>query len=263
MNIPLVRGRFFDGRDTAPGTRRIIVSASLAEKYFAGRDPIGQHVVLSWNDKGPDEIVGVVGNVRAASLEVESRPATYLPPARFAYPYTTMTVKAAAAGAASLTSALIAAVHGLDADVPVADIRTMDDVVSESTVQRRLTMLLLAAFAGIALALAAVGIYGVINYSVTQRTQEIGIRMALGAERSAVVRMVVSQAMRLAAAGIAAGGLGAWLLTRLMQKLLFGVDAADPLTFAAVATVLAAVAAAAAAVPARRATRVDPALTLR
>jgi putative ABC transport system permease protein len=262
MNIPLLRGRFFDGRDAAPGTRRIIVSASLAEKFFAGRDPIGQHIVLSWNDKGPDEIVGVVGNVRAASLEMESRPATYLPPARFAYPYTTVTVKTAA-GAASLTSALVAAVHGLDADVPVADIRTMDDVVSDSTVQRRLTMLLLAAFAGIALALAAVGIYGVINYSVTQRTQEIGIRMALGAERSTVVRMVVSQAMRLAAAGIAAGGLGAWVLTRLMQKLLFGVDAADPLTFAAVATVLAAVAAAAAAVPARRATRVDPALTLR
>jgi putative ABC transport system permease protein len=135
--------------------------------------------------------------------------------------------------------------------------------VSISTVERRMTMTLLIAFAALALVLAAVGIYGVISYSVAQRTQEIGIRMALGAGRLAVVRMVVGQAVLLAGGGIAAGAVGAWLLTRLMQKLLFGVDASDPLTFVAVSAGLAAVALAASAVPALRATRVNPAAALR
>jgi putative ABC transport system permease protein len=136
-------------------------------------------------------------------------------------------------------------------------------VLDASVAQRRLTMLLLAVFAGLALALAAVGIYGVIAYSVTQRTQEIGIRMALGAQRAAVMRMVVGQAMTLAAIGLAAGALGAWFLTRLMQKLLYGVTPSDPLTFASVAAVLALVAAAAASGPGLRATRVAPVVALR
>jgi putative ABC transport system permease protein len=262
MGIPLLRGRLFDGRDTAPGTRRIIVSAALVGKYFPGADPIGQHIVLSWNDAGPDEIVGVVGDVRSTSLETEPRPASYLPPARFAYPFTTVTVTPAP-GARVLTPELVAAVHALDPNAPVSEIRTMDEVVSISTVERRMTMTLLIAFAALALVLAAVGIYGVISYSVAQRTQEIGIRMALGAGRLAVVRMVVGQAVLLAGGGIAAGAVGAWLLTRLMQKLLFGVDASDPLTFVAVSAGLAAVALAASAVPALRATRVNPAAALR
>jgi putative ABC transport system permease protein len=262
MGIPLLRGRLFDGRDTAPNTRRIVVSASLVKKYFGDADPIGQRIVLSWNDQGPDEIVGVVGDVRSTSLEDEPRPASYLPPARFAYPFMTVTVKAAADGTA-LVPSLVRAVHDLDPDVPVADIRTMNEVLSESTAQRRVTMLLIVTFATLAMLLAAVGIYGVISYSVTQRTQEIGIRMALGAERAAVVRMVLGQAMALAVLGIAAGGAGAWILTRLMQKLLFGVDASDRLTFATVAALLASVAVCAAAVPALKATRVDPAAALR
>ena len=163
----------------------------------------------------------------------------------------------------AVVPALIRAVHDLDPNVPVADIRAMDEVVSRSTAQRRLTMLLLTAFAGLALVLAAVGVYAVISYSVSQRTQEIGIRMALGAARSAVMRMVLGQALTLAAIGVAAGAGGAWMLTRLMQKLLFGVEPSDPVTFAAVAALLAAVAAAAAVVPALRATRVDPAIALR
>jgi putative ABC transport system permease protein len=139
----------------------------------------------------------------------------------------------------------------------------MDSVVAVSTAQRRLTMILIAGFAVMALVLAALGIYGVIGYSVTQRTQEIGIRMALGAERTVVMRMVVGQAMALAAMGVLAGTCGAWALTRLMRGLLFGVSPSDPATFAAVAAVLAAVAACAAFVPARRATQVDPAIALR
>jgi ABC-type antimicrobial peptide transport system permease subunit len=139
----------------------------------------------------------------------------------------------------------------------------MEEVLDASVAQRRLTMMLLAGFAVLALVLAAVGIYGVIGYSVSQRTQEIGIRMALGAPRGAVLRMVVGQAMTLAAIGLTVGGIGAWLLTRLMQKLLFGVTPSDPLTFAAVSGILALVAAVAASIPGVRATRVDPVIALR
>ena len=262
MGIPLVSGRLFDGRDSAPGTRRLIVSASLARKYFGNSDPIGRHIVLAWNDEGPDEIVGVVGDIRAASLETEPRPTTYLPPARFSYPYASVVVKASA-DAITLAPAIVNAVRELDANVPVSDIRPMGEVVSISTAQRRVTMLLLVTFAVLALLLAAVGIYGVISYSVTQRTQEIGIRMALGAARTAVLRMVLRQAMTLAVIGVAAGAGGAWMLTRLMQKLLFGVEPSDPLTFGAVAVLLASVAGAAALVPALRATRIDPMIALR
>jgi putative ABC transport system permease protein len=157
----------------------------------------------------------------------------------------------------------VSAVHDLDANIPVSEIRPMEEVIAVSTAQRRLTMLLLIVFAGIALVLAAVGIYGVISYAVTQRTQEIGIRMALGAPRARVMRMVLGQAMTLTIVGIAAGSAGAWTLTRLMQKLLFGVKPSDPATFVAVSVLLAAVAAAAAAIPGLRATRVDPVIALR
>jgi putative ABC transport system permease protein len=262
MGIPLLRGRLFDGRDTAPNTRRIVVSESLVKKYFGGTDPIGQRIVLSWNNTGPDEIIGVVGDVRSTSLESEAAPASYLPPARFAYPFMTVVIQTSG-HPAGVVASFIGALRELDANIPVADVRPMEDVIAVSTAQRRLTMILLTIFASVALVLAAVGIYGVISYSVTQRTQEIGIRMALGAERAAVMRMVIGQAMTLAAIGLAAGAGGAWALTRLMQTLLFGVDPSDPLTFAAVALLLASVSAGAAAIPALRATRVDPAIALR
>ena len=262
MGIPLLRGRLFDGRDTALNMRRIVVSESLVKKYFGETDPIGQRIVLSWNNPGPDEIIGVVGDVRSTSLESEASPASYLPPARFAYPFMTVVIHTSG-NPAGVVASFIGALRGLDANIPVADVRPMEEVIAVSTVQRRLTMILLTIFAGVALVLAAVGIYGVISYSVTQRTQEIGIRMALGAESAAVMRMVIGQAMMLAAIGLAAGAVGAWILTRLMQKLLFGVEPSDPLTFAVVALLLASVAAGAAAIPALRATRVDPAITLR
>jgi putative ABC transport system permease protein len=162
---------------------------------------------------------------------------------------------------------VISAVRGIlreqDADLALADIRTMDEVVSQSVAERRLMMVMLAIFAGAALLLAAVGIYGVIAYSVTQRTQEIGIRLALGAQRSDVLRMVVGQAAMLAVAGVVIGALGAAFLTRLMADLLFGVKPFDPLTFAVVAAGLTGVALLASYVPGRRATRVDPVIALR
>jgi len=261
MGIPLLRGRLFDSRDTAPKTRRIIVSELLVKKYFGDVDPIGKRIVLSWNDEGPDEIIGVVGDIRSASLETEPKGASYLPPARFAYPFMTVVVKTTDESM-RLVPSLVNAVHEIDRDVPVADIMPMTEIISVSTAERRLTMVMLMIFASVALVLASVGIYGVISYSVTQRTQEIGIRMALGAQRTDVLRMVVGRAMVLAIAGIGLGAVGAFTLMRLMTNLLFSVQPEDPITFATVAVLLGIVAALASYLPGRRATRVDPVVAL-
>jgi len=262
MGIPLLRGRLFDGRDTAPNIRRVIVSDTLVKKYFGERDPIGQRIVLSWNNQGPDEIIGVVGDVRSVSLETEPRGASYLPPARFAYPFMSVAVRTSTGGL-SIVSSVVNAVHELDPNVPVSQIRPMSEVIAVSTTERRLTMALLVAFSVVALVLASVGIYGVISYSVTQRTQEIGIRMALGAQRRDVLQMVVGNAMILAVIGIGLGAAAAFVLTRLMTKLLFNVEPQDAMTFTSVAVLLVAVAALASYVPGRRATRVDPVVALR
>jgi putative ABC transport system permease protein len=262
MGIRLVRGRLFDDRDRGSKVRRVIISDSMARKYWPGQDPLGQQIVVNWNDEGPDDIVGIVGDVRQDTLEKEDRPSIYWPPSRFAYPFMTVAVRTAGAPA-SVVSAVASKVHELDPNVAVADVKTMDEVMDASVAQRRLVMTLLVVFAGIALLLSAVGIYGVISYAVSQRTQEIGIRMALGAQRANVLLMVVRQAVVLAAAGIAAGALGAWLLGGLMKSLLFGVRPSDPLTFFTVAPVLALAGTLAASVPALRATRVDPVVALR
>jgi putative ABC transport system permease protein len=262
MGVPLLRGRAFDNRDAGTGVRRVVINQALATKFFPGEDPIGKSIIVSWDDDVPDEIVGVVGDVRQQDLETGARATIYWPPSRFTYPFMTIAVRTAG-DPRGIVSGAVAALHELDPNVAAADVKTMKEVVDVSVAERRLTMLLLSIFAGLALVLAAVGIYGVIGYSVSQRTQEIGIRMALGAPRAAVMRMVIGQAMTLAAAGLVAGAAGAWLLTRLMQKLLFGVTASDPVTFAAVSALLALVAALAASVPGLRATRVDPVVALR
>src|SRR3954467_12117377 len=242
MGVPLLRGRFYDARDESGKVRRVIVNQALASKYFPGEDPIGKSIVVSWNDEGPDEIVGVVGDVRQQDLETEARATIYWAPARFTYPFMTTAIRTTGDPRATVKAAT-AALHDLDPNVAAADIRTMDDIIDLSVAQRRLTMMLLSLFAALALVLAAVGIYGVIGYSVSQRTQEIGIRMALGARRATVLRMVVGQAMTLAGIGLVAGAAGAWLLTQFMRKLLFGVPPSDPLTFGAVSMLLALVAA--------------------
>jgi putative ABC transport system permease protein len=262
MAVPLLRGRFFDGRDEGAHVRRVIINESLARQYFRGDDPIGKSLVVEWNDAGADEIVGVVGDMRLDDLRTSARPAIYWPPARFTYPFLTVAIRTTGDPRGTIGGA-VSALHQLDPNVAAADVKTMETVVETSLTDRRMTMGLLTIFAAVALVLAAVGIYSVINYSVAQRTQEIGIRMALGAQRARVMRMVVGQSLALAAVGIAAGACGAWGLTRLMQKLLFGVAPSDPLTFAAVAGVLTLVATAAALLPALRATRIDPAIALR
>ncbi len=261
MGVPLLKGRLFNEQDAAEAKGRVIINDTMARKFWPGEDPIGKHIRIHW-DTLEDEVIGVVGDVKHAGLDGEVRAMTYWPFQRS--PYGTMTIAVRTAGeATSVVNAIAGVVRQMDPDLVFANVRTMEDVVARSVAERRLTMLLLTIFAGAALLLAAVGIYGVIAYSVTQRTQEIGIRMALGAQRGDVLRMIVGQAMALTTGGIVIGAIGAFLLTRLMTGLLFNVKPGDPLTFVAVAVVLGLVAAFASYVPGRRATRVDPVIALR
>ena len=262
MGITLLRGRLFDERDPNDSRNRVVINETMARQYWPNEDPLGKRVRISWNDDREDEIVGVVSDVRQTSLDTKARATTYWPYPRF--PYGTMTLAIRAGGDPSpLARAVTTLVHEQDPQLAVAAVKTMDDVVADSVADRRLTMVLLAFFAAAALMLAAVGVYGVIGYMVTERTREIGIRMALGAQPGRVLTMVVSRALLLTMGGIALGAAGALALTGLMTKLLLDVKPADPLTFAAVAALLALVALAASLGPARRATRVDPVLALR
>jgi putative ABC transport system permease protein len=262
MRIPLLRGRLFNERDKGDLTNRVVVSQALAQRHWPGEDPIGKRIRISWSDNREDEIIGVVGDVRHAGLDVAPRAMTYWPYGR--NPYGTMHVAVLTEGDAAATARSVTAlIRQLDPDLAVAEMRTMQSVVDDSVGRERVTMLLLATFAGASLVLAAVGIYGVIAFGVTQRTAEIGIRMALGADRGTVLLMIVRQGLTLACAGIAGGTAIAAALTRLMSGLLYDLEPHDPLTFGAVAVLLILVAGAAALVPARRATRVDPAVTLR
>ena len=261
MGVPLLKGRLFNEQDASDAKGRVVINETMALKHWPGEDPIGKRVRIAW-DSLEDEVIGVVGDVRHAGLDGEIRPMTYWPYARNPYGTMTVTVRTAADPNRIVTS-IAGLVRQLDPELALANVKTMDEVVSDSVAQRRLTMLLLTIFAGAALLLAAVGIYGVIAYSVTERTQEIGIRMALGAQRGAVLRMVITQALVLAVTGIAVGGGGALLLTRLMEGLLFEVKPADPLTFGVVSGILAAVALLASYIPGRRATQVDPVIALR
>jgi putative ABC transport system permease protein len=264
MGIPLIKGRIFDERDTAESPRVLIINETMARQFFPDEDPIGKRLIISWDHPSlPDEIIGVVGDARLTSVDGEMRPAIYWPHARQAA-YSSMTFAVRADGdPLALTGSLLGEIRSIDAELPVADIRTMGEVVSTSTSRPRFNMLLLALFAAVALVLAAVGIYGVMAYSVNQRTHEIGIRMALGASGTDVMRLIVGQGMLLVLAGVGLGLIGAFFLTGLMSSLLFGVNATDPATFLSISLILAGVAFVACYIPARRATRVDPMVALR
>jgi putative ABC transport system permease protein len=262
MGVPLLRGRLFKKGDAADNQNKVVINEKMARTYWPGEDALGKRVKISWRDDREDEVIGIVGDVRHADMETTARATTYWPYPRNVYGSMTLAVRTEGSSP-SIVNAVAAIVREQDPDLALGEVQTMGEVVANSVAQRRLMTLLLAVFAGTALLLAAVGIYGVIAYSVTQRTQEIGIRMALGARQGDVLRMIVGHAMTLAAAGILIGGLGALLLTRLMTGLLFDIRPADPMTFGAVAAVLAAVAALASYIPGRRATRVDPVVALR
>jgi putative ABC transport system permease protein len=263
LKIPVLRGRTFTAREMREKSNVVIVNEALAKHYFPNEDPIGKSLVIAMSlPNVPTEIVGVVGNIRFSDLTTEVRPMTFWPHPQLAYSAMTLTLRTASDPAA-FAPLVEREVRAMDKDQPVADIRTMDQWVSRSLSQAKFSSTLLGIFAGLALALAAIGIYGVMSYSVSQRTPEIGIRLALGAEARDILRMVVGGAARLAAAGLAIGVLLSLALSRTLASLLYETAGTDPLTFTAVIAVLGAVAIAASYVPARRASRIPPVEALR
>jgi predicted permease len=266
MGISLLAGRDFSERDDRKSTAVIIVNEAFAQRFFPGEDPIGKHIKpgITIDEAKPAwrEIIGVVGNVKHLRLGAAPDPEYYVPHAQL--PFDSMTIVVNTDGdPRSLISAVQSEVRTLDRDLPVSSVKTLEEYVAASVAQPRFNTLLLAIFAALALILTAVGLYGVMSYSVTQRSHEIGIRMALGARQQDVLKMVVRQGMTLTAIGLSVGLVGAYFLTRLMATLLFGVSATDPITFATIAVLLAGVALGACLVPARRATKVDPMIALR
>jgi putative ABC transport system permease protein len=264
MNIPLKRGRrLSDADDRADAPRALLINERMAERFFAGEDPVGKRLDLGDGAKnGYWEIVGVVGNVKHEGLDEEQSPEVYAPYAKAAWRGMTVAVRTSN-DPAQVVSAVQHELRGLDRDQPVFNVRTMDRVVSESLAPQRVTTWLLVIFAAIALVLAGIGIYAVMSYTVAQRTHEIGVRMALGAQPRDILSMIVRQGMLLTAAGLALGLVASLVVTRGMTKILYGVKATDPATFVAISILLTLVALAAHYFPARRATKVDPLVALR
>jgi putative ABC transport system permease protein len=261
MGIPLSKGRDFSDRDTGDAPRVGIVNEAMARRYWPDEDPIGKRLKIEEGDPWM-EIVGVAANVKHFGLDSQARTELYVPYLVDPWPFMTIVVRGGS-GSAAVANAMRNEVWAVDKDLPVPDIRTMEQLLSDSVARRRFNMLLLGIFGGVALLLAAVGIYGVMSYSVTQRTHEIGIRMALGARQSDVLKLVVGQGMVLALVGVGIGLAAAFALTRLLTSLLFAVGTTDPATFVIIPILLAGVALAACLVPARRAMKVDPITSLR
>ena len=266
MQIPLLKGRTFSEQELTEARHVTIVNQSFVDKYMSGKNPLGEKVVIfmkSLEESGNpvSEIVGVVGDVRQMGLDIPAEPTVYWPHPELVYSDMTMLVRTTGEPL-SLVSAARNELQQMDPELPMATVATMEQLLGDTLARSRFTMLLLGVFAAIALLLASVGIYGVIAYGVTQRSQEFGIRMALGAGRRDVLRLVLVQGTRLALLGIGLGVVLAFVLTRFLAAFLYGITAADPLTYAAVVLLLGMVALAACYVPARRATRVDPIETL-
>ena len=264
MKIPLVSGRFFTDQDLKDAAPVVIIDENMASRYWPGADPVGRRLKSGRAEsKTPwATIVGVVANVKQYALDSDSRVALYYAALQLT-PGEAYVALRTSGDPAAVAGAVTQEIRDIDPDILVADVKSMDQLVSESLARRRFAMIALSVFALTAMILAAVGIYGVMSYSVTQRTREIGIRMALGAPTRDVLRMVVGNGMVLAGIGVGIGLASAFAATRLMTSLLFGVSATDPLTYVAIAVVLAGVALVACFVPARRATRVDPMIALR
>jgi putative ABC transport system permease protein len=267
MGIPLQRGRFFDSRDVADAPPVIVVNRRLAEQFWPGEDPTGKRLKIGPADS-PNAwttVAGVVGDVRQSGFYEEQKFELYVPYAqeRRGFVAPRDLIVRTSGDPSRLAGAVREAVWAVDKDQPISNVRTMDQVLAASVARERFQMLLLALFATLALVLACIGLYGVISYAVVQRTHEIGVRIALGAQSADVLRLVINQGMLLTLIGLVIGIAGAFAVTRVMTEMLFGVTATDPLTFAGVPLLLVAIAFLACYIPARRATKVDPLVALR
>ena len=267
VSIALQRGRLFDQSDDLKSKPVIIINQRFAEQFFPGQNPLGKRIRpgMSLTDEdGPmREIIGIVSNVKHESLRRDFTPEMYVPATQFPMNFFSLVVRTATSQPAALTGAIRDVLIQIDPGIPLTRVRIFEDYLTKSLARPRFNALLLSIFAGIALLLTAIGIYGVMAYSVAQRRQEIGVRMALGAQRGDVLRLIVGGGMKLAALGVLIGVTAVFALTRLLKSLLFGVGAFDPLTLAAVALLLAAIALLACFLPARRASGLDPMVALR
>ena len=262
MSIPVIKGRALNDHDRSNTPLVTVISQALARQFFPNADPIGQKLYVQWGRKTPYEIVGIVGNVRHTGLEKETIPTVYFADAQEPSGGGTLVLRTAVEPM-RLARAVEEQIHSLDKDQPIADVVPMDVFLSNAVARPRFQSVLLAVFAGLALTLAAIGIFGVMSYSVAQRTSEIGIRVALGAQRSQILKLVVGQGALLMLIGIAGGLAGAFALTRVLRSLLFEVTTTDPVVFATVPLLLCAVALFASYLPARRAAKMDPLTALR
>ncbi|HKC85035.1 MAG TPA: FtsX-like permease family protein, partial [Blastocatellia bacterium] len=266
IGIPLLKGRYFTGRDTKGATRVAIINNTMAKKFFPDEDPIGKRIHLTGGLTNEDEvyreIVGVVGDVKYYRLDHETTAQIYEPYTQQPFPFMTLVLRADG-DPAGLNEAIRREILKLDREQPVVSINMLERLVSASTTEQQSLGLLLGIFVAVAVGLAAVGLYGVMSFVVTRRTQEIGIRMALGARRLDVHVLILRHGARLTLCGVAVGLLAAWAVTRLLATELYGVGATDPLTFIGVSLLLIGVSLLACYIPARRATKVDPLVALR
>jgi len=263
MNIALRRGRVFNDSDTPTSPKVLVISEAFAKYYFPNEDPIGKRIIFDGPNRTPLEIVGIVDDVRRNGLDQEVQPEMYASYIQKPERRLNLVIRSAGPDASELTPAVRAAVKAVDPKQIIWRAQTIEQLLGTSVAPRKFNMLLLGIFAGVALLLAAVGLYGVMSYSVSWRTQEIGIRMALGANRADVLKLVVRQGMMMTVIGLVLGLAGAFALSRVLTGMLYGVSATDPLTFTGVSIVLLVVALLACLIPARRATHVDPIIALR
>jgi predicted permease len=263
LSIPVIKGRTYTAQEAMEDRHVVVINETLARQYFPDTNPIGQRLIIDMKDENkPDEIIGVVGDAKYATLEGEPHAMVYWPHAQLANSAMTIVLRTTG-DPMNLAAAAQREIQALDKDQPVADVRTMESLIGESISRTRFGTLLLDVFAAVALLLATVGIYGVMSYSVVQRTHEIGIRMALGAQVSDIFRLIVGQGMLFTLSGVALGLGAAFALTRLLASLLYEVSATDPAIFAGLSVLLTLIAFVASYVPARRATKVDPLIALR
>ena len=263
MNIPLLRGRLYNEQEMTESRHVIVINEAMARTHFPNEDPLGRRITVTMSENPvPSEIIGIVGDSKHEGLDKEARPTVFWPHPELSY--RAMTIVARTAGdPLALAQAAQREIQAIDPNQPVSTIRTMEQWLAESVARARFNTLLLGLFAALAFVLAAVGIFGVMSYTVTQRTHEIGLRMALGAQSRDVLLLIVGQGLTLTLVGVGLGLAGAYALTRLLASLLFGVTATDPVTYGVVAALLLAVALLACYIPARRATKVDPMEALR